>query len=59
MNTLGEKLLKDCNNDEIKQLSKSLGYEFSDDDCMELCVNSFDGETLSHAVNDYLDAYER
>lgn len=46
-------------NDEIKAYASSLGYEFSDEDCEELRAESFEGETVAHAVNDYLDAYER
>lgn len=45
--------------DEIKQYALSLGYEFNDDDCIDLLDNTFNGETVENAVNDYLNAFER
>ena len=44
---------------EIQEFAKILGYTLSDDDCIEILETSYDGETCEHAVNDFLDAYER
>ncbi len=46
-------------NDEIKKYALSLGYEFTDEDCDELRADTYEGETVEDAVNDFLDAYER
>lgn len=53
------KLLKDCLFTEIQEEAKKMGYVFSVEDCQELVKDSYEGETLSEALNDYLDAYER
>jgi hypothetical protein len=42
---------------QIKDFASSLGYEFSDEDCQEIISTSYDGETVEHAVQDFLDAY--
>jgi hypothetical protein len=44
---------------EIKYFAYSLGYELSDEDCLEIIKTSNDGETIEDAVNDFLNAYER
>ena len=44
---------------EIKEYASQLGFTFSDEDCKELLADTYEGETLAHAVNDFLDAYER
>ena len=54
----------DCTNKEIKDYADSLGYDFSNEDCMEIRrpVAPFHNpgkETLEEAVNDFLNAYER
>lgn len=46
-------------NDEIKKYALYLGYEFTDEDCDELRADTYEGETVKDAVNDFLDAYER
>lgn len=46
-------------NDDIKTYALSLGYTFNDEDCDLLRAESYRGETVEDAVNDYLDAYER
>lgn len=46
-------------NDEIKKYALSLGYVFTDEDCADLQLDSYEGETVEDAVNDFLDAYER
>lgn len=43
----------------LKDYAKRLGYELSDEDCAEIIETSYDGETASEAVNDFLDAFER
>jgi hypothetical protein len=58
------KLLMDCTNKEIKDYADSLGYDFSNEDCIEIrrAVAPFHNpgeETLEEAVNDFLNAYER
>ena len=45
--------------DNLKAYAKNLGYDFSDEDCDEIIRTSHNGETVSEAVNDFLDAYER
>lgn len=45
--------------DAIKEYALSLGYDFNEQDCDELRAESYDGETVEDAVNDYLNAYER
>jgi hypothetical protein len=46
-------------NKEIKAYASSLGYEFTDADCADIIGTSYEGETVEHAVNDFLDAFER
>ena len=45
--------------DEIKNYASSLGYDFSDEDCQELLKDSFDGESVEDAVDDFIRAYEK
>jgi hypothetical protein len=51
--------LTDATNEQIKAHTQAQGYTFTDDDCEHLRAESFEGETLSEAVTDYLNAYER
>jgi hypothetical protein len=46
-------------NEKIKAYALSLGYEFTDEDCADIIGTSYEGETVEHAVNDFLDAFER
>ena len=46
------------NYEEIKEYARTLGYEFSDEDCAEIIRTSYAEETISEAVHDFLDAYE-
>jgi hypothetical protein len=46
-------------NEKIKAYASSLGYEFTDEDCADIIGTSYEGETVEHAVNDFLDAFER
>jgi hypothetical protein len=46
-------------NEEIKAYASSLGYAFTDEDCADIIGTSYEGETVEHAVNDFLDAFER
>ena len=43
---------------EIKSYAKTLGYEFSDEDCGEIIRTAYAEESVSEAVHDFLDAYE-
>ena len=44
--------------DEIKAEALKRGYTFSDEDCEELIRESYIGERVEDAVDDYLRAYE-
>ena len=44
--------------DEIKAEALKRGYTFSDEDCEELIRESYIGEKVENAVDDYLRAYE-
>ena len=46
------------NIDELKQYALSLGYELTTEDCIEIIETSFKGESIKHAVTDFLNAYE-
>ena len=35
-----------------------LGYELSPEDCDEIRITAYSGETVAHAVKDFLSAYE-
>ncbi len=43
----------------LKEYANSIGYELSNDDCVEILNTSYDGETTKQAVDDYLSAFER
>lgn len=45
--------------DDIKAIGKQLGYELNDEDCQEIIDTSYEGELVSEAVDDFLNAYER
>lgn len=45
--------------DEIKSYSLALGYVLTDEDCADIIEDSYEGETVENAVNDFLNAYER
>lgn len=49
----------ELSNENIKAYAKSLGYDFDDESCEALRAESYKGETIEEAVNDYLNAYER
>jgi hypothetical protein len=49
-----DRFILDCH-----QYGLELGYELDADDLEEIYATSYEGETVEHAVNDYLDAYER
>ena len=51
--------LINATNEEIKTYALSKGYIFTNTDCEELKNDSFEGETLSEALEDYLSAFER
>jgi hypothetical protein len=53
-----EKKLARATDAEVKAFTKKLGYEFSDEDVAHLRAESFVGETIEEAVDDYLRAYE-
>ena len=44
--------------EEIKKEALRRGYEFTDEDCVELIRESYLGEKVEDAVDDYLRAYE-
>ena len=44
---------------DLKDYAKRLRYELSEEDCAEIIATSYEGETASEAVNDYLNAFER
>jgi hypothetical protein len=44
--------------EEIKAEALKRGYTFSDEDCAELIRESYLGEKVEDAVDDYLRAYE-
>jgi hypothetical protein len=46
------------NKNAIKKRAKELGFEFNDADCDEIIKTSFKGESVDHAVKDFIDAYE-
>ena len=43
---------------EIREYARTLGYEFSDEDCAEIIRTSYAEEIVSEAVLDYLDMCE-
>ena len=45
--------------EDIKAIGKQLGYELNDEDCQEIIDTSYEGELVSEAVDDFLNAYER
>ena len=45
-------------NQELKDYAQGLGYTLDDADCQEIRDTSYTGETVSHAVKDFLNAYE-
>lgn len=49
----------ELSNENIKAYAKQLGYDFDDESCDLLRAESYKGETIEEAVNDYLNAYER
>lgn len=51
--------LEDATNAQVKAEALKRGYTFTDEDCQDLRVDSFEGETLNEALTDYLNAYER
>ena len=59
----GGQLLKDATDEDIIKFAQAMGYTLTAEDCTELRKNplpDFNGdETVSEAVNDYLNAYER
>ena len=52
-------LLSEAHDSEVKAYCAFLGYEFSNEDIADLRAESYMLETVEHAVNDYLNAYER
>jgi hypothetical protein len=48
----------DMTHEEIKAEALKRGYTFSDEDCAELIRESYLGEKVEDAVDDYLRAYE-
>jgi len=42
----------------IKQHASTLGYDFSDEDCHYIINTSYTGESVEHAVDDFLRAFE-
>jgi hypothetical protein len=51
--------LANTTNEQVKAYAEKMGYTFLDEDCEHLRAESFKGETLKQAINDYLNAYER
>lgn len=45
--------------EDIKAIGKLLGYELNDEDCQEIIDTAYEGELVSEAVDDFLNAYER
>ena len=45
--------------DQLKDYASRLGYEISDEDCVEIIETSYEGETAKEAVIDFLNAFER
>jgi hypothetical protein len=43
----------------LKEYANSIGYELSNEDCVEIINTSYDGETPKQAVDDFLSAFER
>ena len=58
----GNKLLSEATNAEIIQYADEIGYAFTEEDCEALRNPSVraltEGETVSEAVNDFVDAFE-
>jgi len=42
----------------IKRVAERYGYTFSDESCLDLLSESYEGETVAEALLDYLSAYE-
>jgi hypothetical protein len=59
----GDQLLSDATDEWIIEFARRMGYTLTPDDCVELRKNplpDFNGdETVSEAVNDFLNTYER
>jgi|688.fasta_scaffold881266_1 hypothetical protein len=56
MNTLGRtNKLTDQN---LMDYAWRLGYQLSPEDCDEIRITAYSGETVAHAVKDFLSAYE-
>ena len=43
---------------ELKEYAKKIGYELSENDCIDIIETSYEGETIQQAVTDYLSAFE-
>ena len=43
---------------EMQAYSSRLGYELSEDDCLDVINTGYHGEPLKSAVRDWLNAYE-
>ena len=52
------KKLSRATDSEVKAFAKKLGYEFSDEDVTLLREESYAGETVDQAVDDFLRAYQ-
>jgi len=45
--------------DDLKTYAESVGFTLSNSDCFDIISTSYVGETVSDAVDDFLNAYER
>ena len=52
------KKLSRATDSEVKAFAKNLEYEFSDEDVALLREESYAGETVDQAVDDFLRAYQ-
>lgn len=53
------KLLAQATDQQVIDAAHLIGYTFDAEDVAALRAESYPDETLYHAINDYLDAYER
>ena len=53
----GNKYLCNATDEEVKAYADKRGYCFNSEDIADLRSGSFNGETVSSALTDYLNAY--
>jgi hypothetical protein len=60
MNTLKDRLAvsQNLSDDNLGLFAWLKGYRLCPEDCQEIRGTAYSGETVSHAVEDFLNAYE-